>query len=785
MSLSVLLLVAWSLLLLVLVMPRWRTWLVWPLLMVLGWVNLEQRGEMISPWDLRIVMAGDPELVTLRGRFVETPRQRIFERDEHESWRSHAVVQAEAIFRRGEWHPAVGSVAVTLPGVPGPEFFARREAEIKGVLGQPREAWAEGLFDYHRFLHWQGIYFQLQSESPQDWRLVDQGTSLRPPLADRFRAWAQQTLARGLPAEDQELRLLWAMSLGWKTALTDEVAEPFMRSGTMHIFAISGLHIALIAGILMAVLRAVQIPRGACGGVVIPLIWFYTMATGWQSSAIRSSLMMTIVVLGWALRRPGNLLNSLAAAGCLILVVEPRQLFQASFQLSFFVVLSIALLLPPLEKFRQRVLQTDPFLPDELRPRWQRWLDGPIRWVTTSLATSLAAWLGSLPLIAHYFHLFTPVSLLANLLVVPLASLALMCNLGALACGGWLPWFTEVFNHSGWFFMRGMLVCSHWVTTLPGAFWYVRAPLGWEIAGYYLLLLLLVTGWLWTPGKRLAAWGVGWAVVLVWLIGVWQQHDEVKVTVLGQGTGAVYCDAPGRDHDLLVDCGSATAGDALIKPFLRGQGVNRLPNIALTHGDSRRVGGFKVIAREFRPDKIWTSPAGSPSLIYRGVLADLKADPKCWHTVAAGETLASWEVLHPAADHQFARGDDNALVLRCEFHGVRILLLSEPGTMGQKALLARRTDLGADIIVAGMPDQGEPLGDELLAKVHPRLIILADAEFPVQKRSRPRLIDRLARSGVPMLRLAETGSLTLRFASDRVVVTTVGGAELAGWTSLK
>src|SRR4029077_7095626 len=117
-----------------------------------------------------------------------------------------------------------------------------------------------------------------------------------PPVADRFLAWAQPTLARGLPGEDESLRLLWAMSLGWKTALTSEINEPFMRSGTMHIFAISGLHIALIAGILVSLLRVAQVPRGWCGLAVIPSIWFYTAATGWQSSAIRSTVMMTVVI---------------------------------------------------------------------------------------------------------------------------------------------------------------------------------------------------------------------------------------------------------------------------------------------------------------------------------------------------------------------------------------------------------------------------------------------------------------------------------------------------------
>ena len=169
-------------------------------------------------------------------------------------------------------------------------------------------------------------------------------------------------------------------------------------------------------------LREMQLPRGLCGWLVIPLIWFYTAATGWQPSAIRSTLMMTIIIAGWSLKRPTDLLNSLATAALIILIFDPQQLFQASFQLSFFVVLGIAVLAPPLERFRSWLLQPDPLLPPELRPRWKQWLDAPVRMVTTSVGTSVAAWLGSMPLIAYYFYMVTPVSLLANVIIVPLSS---------------------------------------------------------------------------------------------------------------------------------------------------------------------------------------------------------------------------------------------------------------------------------------------------------------------------------------------------------------------------
>ncbi len=369
-----------------------RVYLLALLAVLTGWTNLETRTAVISPCDLRTLVGTNVEFVTLRGALCDTPSQRVYEHRDKESWRTLARLEVAALQRDAHWQPAFGRVAVATPGILGTNFFGGQTVEVTGVIRLPKGPAAEGLFDYRTYLSRQGTYYQLQVEGPNDWRTVPTGgRSPRPPLSDRFRNWSQMTLSAGLPNEDESLHLLWAMALGWTTALTDEVSEPFMRSGTMHIFAISGLHIALIAGILVSLLRVLRIPRSLCGWLVIPLIWFYTAATGWQSSAIRSTIMMSVIIVGWAIKRPSDLLNSLAAAGFIILLWDPQQLFQASFQLSFFVVLSIALLMPPIERLRQRLLQPDPLLPPELRPRWRRWLDGPIRFLTRSFATSLAA----------------------------------------------------------------------------------------------------------------------------------------------------------------------------------------------------------------------------------------------------------------------------------------------------------------------------------------------------------------------------------------------------------
>lgn len=740
-----------------------RTYLLCLLIVFAGWTNRVTCTAVLSPWDLRTLTGTNVEYLTLRGALGETPSQRVYQHHDQESWHTLARLEASAVHRGTHWQPAFGRVVVATPGVLGTDFFGGRIVEVTGVLRPAKGPAAEGLFDYRAYLRRQGIYHELQTESTNDWRIVlTDAAPARPPLADRFRNWSQATLERGLPQRDESLRLLWAMALGWTTALTGEVSAPFMRTGTMHIFAISGLHIALIAGILVALLRVVQIPRGLCGWLVIPLIWFYTAATGWQPSAIRSTIMMSVIIVGWALKRPSDLLNSLAAAGFIILLWDPQQLFQASFQLSFFVVMSIALLLPPIEKIRRRLLQTDPLLPPELRPRWRRWLDGPIHFVTASLATSLAAWLGSLPLIAYYFHLFTPVSLLANLIIVPLSSLALTSNLGSLLCGGWWPALGELFNHSGWFWMEAMIKCSVWFAALPGAYFYMKAPTWAGFAVYYALMFGAMTGWLFAPQRRPWIGGVVGALAVAGLVH-WQSHRrDVCITVLALGGGdAIHVNAPGRVNDLLIDCGSESAAQFIVKPFLAGQGVNHLPHLLLTHGDLRHVGGADLIDEEFHAGQFLASDVRFRSAAYRRIIDGLGRSQERLRQVNRGERVGDWTVLHPEAQDRFPDADDNAIVLRGEFHGVRVLFCSDLGRPGQRALLERENDLRAEVVVCGIPARGEPLIDALLDAVQARVIIVSASEVPAQERATKELRERLERRGVSVFYTSDDGAVTV------------------------
>lgn len=762
--------------LLAVTLSRVRPALLYAVLPLAGWTNYALHTAVLSPYDLRRVLGPEPHLISLRGNLRETPTLRLYETTGPPSWRTMARVDVtELRLEQGDWQPAKGCIAIGTPGILT-NLFGGQTVEVTGVGMLPRIAVAEGTFDYRAYLRQQGIYYQLQSESQEDWTVLR--SPARPPLADRFREWGRKALARGLPDEDESLRLEWALTLGWKTALTEQASEPFIQAATYHIFAVDGLRMAIIFGILFGLLRVVGIPRAWCGVMLLPVLWFYVALTGWPASAIRATVMLSVVIGGWVLKRPSDLLNSLFCAALLILLWEPQQLFQAGFQLSFFVVLCLILMLPPMFKLWQRLTAGDPLLPRKLRRRWPEFVVRPVRYVGDVLLTSFAAWLGSIPLVAYYFHIVTPVSTPANLLAVPLCALVLVSNLASLLTAGWLPALSILFNHAGWFLMEIIRVTSVWFAGWPRAWFYAQAPTLFTSGLYYGLLLGWVTGWLLKPAFRLWKICATSSACVCWLALWLHAQSCTKITVLPVNGGiSIFCDLPGRKNKLLADTGNTNGVQFITKPFLAGQGVNALPLLLLTHGDVHHTGGAETLAREFPVHQVCAPPSRFRSAPYRKMIQRFNDSGRQIHALSRNDSVGNWKVLHPEATDRFPRADDNALVLQGKAGSVRFLLLSDLGQRGQEALLERTADLRADVVVAGLPANSEPVSDALLDALKPRLLIIADSEFPASERASAALHERLSQRRFPIIYTQSAGAATLEVRGDACVVRTMNGEQ--------
>jgi len=424
---------------------------------------------------------------------------------------------------------------------------------------------------------------------------------------------------------------------------------------------------------------------------------------------------------------------------------------------------------------RRWLFQGDPFLPDTLQPRWPASFYAPAAYAVDTFAMSVAAWIGSIPLAVCYFHLFTPVSVPANCVVVPATALALMSGMGSLLTGAWLPGLAGLFNNATWALMKFIIWFSRCAAQWPAGHCNVAAPPAGVCLFYYAALLLAATGWIfrsrykWAVSAVLLAaclggavhWALGWRIARLDLLPL-------------NGAPVVLAAAPGLERKLLIDCGGEESARELLKPFLCEQGVNRLAGLCLAVGRSDYFGGARLILADFSSAGIFTGAPQDRSTAFRELRWELRRSPG-WRAVKDGDSINGWAVLHPGLSDQFAQADDNAVVLRRELNGHSVLLLPALGRDGQEALMRRHPDLRAEFVIAGLPARDEPLCEPLLDLLRPRVIVIADAKFPATRRAPLKLRQRLDRREARVIYGCDTGALTLELAPGGWTLRTADG----------
>jgi competence protein ComEC len=262
-----------------------------------------------------------------------------------------------------------------------------------------------------------------------------------------------------------------AMMLGQKQELSDEQDTLFLQSGTLHLFAISGLHISAIAIAIQFLLAITRLPRSAQFVVALAALWLYVDATGRAPSAVRAFVMMALFNSARLLRVPGNSLAALATAAVVMLMLDPMQLFSAGFQMSYGIVAALLLLGLPLSEEWKRDRSLFRTLPEAAKRRVHRWSN--IGWtkILTAVAFGLAATLVGTISGVSFFGLLTPGSFFANLVLIPVSLFVITGGLGALICGlvGLWP-LAIVFNHAAVLVLGGIdLALRAWVK-VPGTF---------------------------------------------------------------------------------------------------------------------------------------------------------------------------------------------------------------------------------------------------------------------------------------------------------------------------
>jgi competence protein ComEC len=351
----------------------------------------------------------------------------------------------------------------------------------------------------------------------------------QPPT--RYHAFLERTAVRlnallsaGVAAKRPELAAVFrAMMLGQKYELSDEQDALFMHSGTMHLFAINGLHIGVVALSLHALFAALRCPRPLAAALTLAVLWLDVDTTGASPSAVRAFLLVACFEAAFVLRRPANGLAALAAAALIVLLAEPMALFSASFQMSYGVVLAILGFGLPLA---ERVQARWPVFRDVPQVTWtwrQKAMSAALRWFWPVAGIGLAAALVSAVTGPAFFHVFAPGGFFGNLVLVPLAMIVIVAGFASVAVGlaGGAA-LGVLFNHAA---MTVLIVIDALIRVgvrVPGGWWPAQWRAAWMPPTALAVLLAAVlagyaTGW----RRERGGWWPPFAVaVLALILGV-------------------------------------------------------------------------------------------------------------------------------------------------------------------------------------------------------------------------------------------------------------------------
>ena len=638
--------------------------------------------------------------------------------------------------------PVKGGVLVRLPFY---RSFQYGDAlELSGKLQTPLQF---GDFDYRGYLENRGIYSVMNYPSAT---VTGTGEGFLPlTWIYGLRSSLSDSLLFCLP--EPQSSLACAILLGLRGSLPPDLVQAFYMTGTTHLIAISGMNLTILLGMVLALTIWIFGRRNkAYFWIALAFIWLYTVLTGMPATMVRAAIMGSIFLTAELLGRQRNGLAALVLAAALMTAVEPRVLWDISFQLSFLSMLGLVLIAPYLMAFTSP--QAAPG-----QSRYALWLKEII---VISFGATLAAVIATWPLTALNFHAFSIVSAPATFFSMPSFPGIIVTSLLTAAAGLAWPPLGMLLGWVDWLFLSYFLLVVQVFSSLPSA--YIRDIVfqPWQAIIYYIalgivLLCLKYRQHVWNLIKSLLhkIWQAASSIrsiklgpliypllavllagnILVWTAVSTLPDGRLHVSILDVGQGESILIRTPDGQNILVDSGPDPASACIQIGKRLPFWDRRIDMLILTQLQSDHIAGSLELLKRYDIRSMGIPPSASSATLPGEIIETVKIKQIALSTLFYGQQLDAdggvlLTVLNPPPAPFKGTDDDpnnNSVVIRVSYGKVSFLLCSDIGVEAERYLTDNRVELRSDVLKVAHHGSRGSTSDEFLTIVNPSAAVIS------------------------------------------------------------
>ena len=578
---------------------------------------------------------------------------------------------------------------------------------------------------------------------------------------------------------DEEAGILEAMLFGEKSELSGDIKELYQAAGISHVLVISGLHISLLALAVAGILRRLGFPMPVWVILSVGVLAGYGILIGQPTTAVRALLMFFVLQGARLLGRSYDLLSALAFAGILMLLDNPDLILDGGCRLSFCAVIGVGWYVSEKNKIFRSIGEKE-----KRKNRGKGGKGSSAGAILENIRAGWYLWLFTLPVMLDTFYQVSVVGILWNLVAIPLLPVIIASGGLGVVLAGWNIFLGSLAGSPAYGMLQLYQEIGNISEKLPVGMWTPGQPSKPVIAGYYLVIFLLVLvekqlikrekRWKIFPGMELCSM----LLLLLLMAHPWQQREKITFLDVGQGDASLL---QSGGQTLLLDGGSTSqknVGTYVILPYIKQQGISCLEAVVLTHTDQDHINGVTEVLEEGKKGWLtvknlmypyWMEGTEQGKQLKK--LAE-EAGASC-RKIRAGDRLtigkAEAVVLYPKEQEKIAEPNAGSLVLFWKWEGVRAMFTGDLPEEKERELLQNLP--ACEILQVGHHGSATSTCREFLEQVQPSLAVISCAMKNRYGHPSPDTVDRLKKTGCEIRYTMKSGAITIRKRGREVLVT--------------